>query len=474
MGGLLGLVLTLAALLVPAGAQAANVVTLPASPVKVIVGDTGRLQANVVGRVQNVFFPSASDDGAAGFFLGFPDAFGDRAAGSVVGPSSQSGATFFYDLLSFGAVTGNGSSASPYTQFSTFAVNDGSANLMSVDQRVSVVNGTRNFRVTYTVHNLTGSPIRFRASTGADLYLEGSDQGSGFFAAGPPRRVGGLSPTTGSAGGIEEVIAPGFPRWSRYQESRYSEVFVNIGAPLTAGLDNTIDPATVDNGVGVQWDDRYDTGLAGGATAQYSAIWTFGSPPPLLGTAANVEPVKGQVFVKFPGTSGAASAAQKGQGFIPLQEARQIPIGSLLDTSKGTVRLTTASTSAGKVLSGDFSAGVFQVLQSRKRSQKGLTELRLKGSSFKACKAVKGNASARTSRRFRTRIRSLRGNAKGRFRTRGRYSSATVRGTKWTTTDRCDGTLTSVQRGRVDVRDFKRRKTIKLKTGKRYLAKAPG
>jgi len=31
----------------------------------------------------------------------------------------------------------------------------------------------------------------------------------------------------------------------------------------------------------------------------------------------------------------------------------------------------------------------------------------------------------------------------GRFRTRGRYSSATVRGTDWTVTDRCDGTLTT-------------------------------
>ena len=47
-----------------------------------------------------------------------------------------------------------------------------------------------------------------------------------------------------------------------------------------------------------------------------------------------------------------------------------------------------------------------------------------------------------------------------------------MRGTKWTVTDRCDGTLTTVQRGTVAVRDFRRKKTIVVKAGKQYLAKA--
>jgi hypothetical protein len=38
--------------------------------------------------------------------------------------------------------------------------------------------------------------------------------------------------------------------------------------------------------------------------------------------------------------------------------------------------------------------------------------------------------------------------------------------------DRCDGTLTSVRRGTVAVRDFRRRKTIVLTGGKSYLARA--
>ena len=40
--------------------------------------------------------------------------------------------------------------------------------------------------------------------------------------------------------------------------------------------------------------------------------------------------------------------------------------------------------------------------------------------------------------------------------------------------DRCDGTLTKVRRGRVAVRDFRRKRTVIVRAGKSYLAKAPG
>ena len=37
--------------------------------------------------------------------------------------------------------------------------------------------------------------------------------------------------------------------------------------------------------------------------------------------------------------------------------------------------------------------------------------------------------------------------------------------------DRCDGTLTKVTRGRVAVRDFRRRKDVSVTAGKSYLAR---
>ena len=191
---------------------------------------------------------------------------------------------------------------------------------------------------------------------------------------------------------------------------------------------------------------------------------TLGSanPPPVLGRTVNVETVRGVVFIRL-----------RGGRFTRLDDVSQIPVGSLLDTRRGTVRLTSARDRGGATQSGNFSAGIFQVAQSRKRSAKGITELRLKGSSFASCgkrRARGGEAqSAGLSRRA---IRRLRGNARGRFRTRGRNSSATVRGTIWEVIDRCDGTLTRVRRGRVAVRDFRRSRTVIVRAGKSYLARA--
>jgi ferric-dicitrate binding protein FerR (iron transport regulator) len=59
----------------------------------------------------------------------------------------------------------------------------------------------------------------------------------------------------------------------------------------------------------------------------------------------------------------------------------------------------------------------------------------------------------------------------GRFRTRGRHSTATVRGTKWSMTDTCAGTLTRVTQGSVTVRDLTLRKTKIVKAGHSYLAR---
>jgi Tol biopolymer transport system component len=229
------------------------------------------------------------------------------------------------------------------------------------------------------------------------------------------------------------------------------------------------------------------TSTAAGA-ADEQPDWGWGGPPsprtpltladlpdPKLGVSVNVEPVSGTVLVGIPGlsarASGRARAGQKGVAFVPLEEARQIPVGSFLDTRKGTVALQSAKDRAGTRQTGKFLSGLFQVRQSKKRKLKGLTDLVLKGSSFRSCRRAGGGkrASASLSRR---RIRRLRANARGRFRTSGRNSSATVRGTIWDITDRCDGTLTHVKRGKVVVRDFRRKKSITVRAGKSYLAKA--
>jgi hypothetical protein len=177
------------------------------------------------------------------------------------------------------------------------------------------------------------------------------------------------------------------------------------------------------------------------------------------------------VYVNVPAGGAFASLSVpglKGRRFVPLTSARQLPVGSYLDTRRGAVSLTSAAAKKGVLFTGIFSAGVFQALQFRS----GLTDLPLKGASFRPCARRRVNqASAALSRRV---IRRMRGNSSGRFRTRGRYSAATVRGTIWDTIDRCDGTLTRVRRGVVVVRDFRKRRKITLRAGKSYLARAPG
>jgi hypothetical protein len=211
-------------------------------------------------------------------------------------------------------------------------------------------------------------------------------------------------------------------------------------------------------------------GGGGGANREIRVAPVPGAVPVVARTVA-VQPVSGKVFVSAPGSAAFASLSVpgiKGRRFVALTAAREIPVGALLDTRRGTVSLASASTRQGQVYSGNFSAGVFQALQSRT----GLTTLSLKGASFRSCTRRSGRrASTALSRRV---IRRMRSNANGRFRTRGRYSAATVRGTQWDTIDRCDGTLTKVTRGTVIVRDNRKHRNITVRAGKSYLAHAPG
>ena len=202
-----------------------------------------------------------------------------------------------------------------------------------------------------------------------------------------------------------------------------------------------------------------------------------GSSRPVAFKTVNAKVLSGEVFVKLPaGSARASQAAKPPKGFVRLTGAQTIPVGSTLDTAKGRVSLRTASDTRKHVQTAQFRRGRFLIRQVRKprgkakkRSTKLITELRLVGSSFsKACNA---KASIAQKKRSKKRVRRLFGDGKGSFRTRGRNAAATVRGTRWGVQDRCDGTLVTVQQGRVEVRDLVKRKTVIVRTGKTYLAR---
>jgi hypothetical protein len=181
------------------------------------------------------------------------------------------------------------------------------------------------------------------------------------------------------------------------------------------------------------------------------------APPPIQGRAVNVEPAGGTVLVKLPGAA----------RFVPLPDAEQVPVGTIVDARNGTVRLFSAG-KGGRVQSALFYQGVFQVTQ---KVGQALTVLKLVGGSFAGCPAPK-RASASAKRRANSSVRHLWGSGAGEFRTAGRYASATIRGTKWLTDDRCNGTLIRVTAGSVTVRDLTLNKTFALKKPKSYLAPA--
>jgi hypothetical protein len=205
-------------------------------------------------------------------------------------------------------------------------------------------------------------------------------------------------------------------------------------------------------------------------------------PPPVIGKAVDVSLVSGKVSVRLPHAGGGGAGGSTGPGFVPLTEARQLPVGAQVDARSGTIQLVTASSRAGKTQIGTFGGAVFGLAQSTKGPQKGLTTLSLLEGAFPGapsyakCRArPAGDITSGTPAAVGGRVlQLLHASASGRFRTRGRYSAATVRGTAWDTADRCDGTLTHVRRGTVVVSDFVRHKNVAVHAGHSYLARAPG
>jgi hypothetical protein len=122
----------------------------------------------------------------------------------------------------------------------------------------------------------------------------------------------------------------------------------------------------------------------------------------------------------------------------------------------------------GRVQFADFFEGVFQVLQ---KPGEALTVAKLVGGSFAGCPRLT-RASAAAKRKKTSSVRHLWGSGSGQFRTAGRYASATIRGTKWLTDDRCNGTLIRVTAGSVTVRDLTLKKSIVVKRPESYLAPA--
>ena len=166
------------------------------------------------------------------------------------------------------------------------------------------------------------------------------------------------------------------------------------------------------------------------------------APAPVAQRRALIARVSGRVLYKPLGT----------KRYRRLTRPRDLAFGAAVDARKGRVGVTVERSADGPRSSAVFFSGKF-VLEDQAGSPL-VTTLRLIGGSFVDSCAPRAGASRVPAKDPQRKVRRLWGDGKGRFRTRGRYSAATVRGTKWLVEDRCAGTVTRVARGEVEVEDF--------------------
>jgi hypothetical protein len=412
---------------------------LDGSPIDVWSNGAGQLQFRYDGYLSGLFFDPVSNEPNAGFLvLVDGDSIPWDSVTTVSGPTETT------------LPDGRRALQSTY-DFSTFA---------RVNEQLAYRDGEQTADAQYIVTNISGQAHDIRAGLLADLYVAGNDVGTGVLTGSAPNRFVGGRSSGGVTSGLNELTP-----WSAYQESGFSadhDIFDDFNA---GGLKNTINPNLVDNMVGVQW--NLGT-LAPGQAQTVQTRWTLGQPPedtknvvpgqfgtlppPVPGKKVNLKLLSGIVFYKPPGS----------RKFLKLTDDVQVPVGTTLDTLKGRVSITASSDLKGGTNKSWFYSGVFKVTQAL--AAKPVTELRL--SQPISCTGKKASAAAK-----KPKTRKLWGDGSGSFRTRGSFSSATVRGTKWLVIDRCDGTLTRVVRGVVTVRDFVKRKTVIVRAGKQYLAR---
>ena len=239
---------------------------------------------------------------------------------------------------------------------------------------------------------------------------------------------------------------------------------------VTSGMGN-LEPATAyhvrlmassDRGVSTGADVTFTTSAGGAAPAAPSPLPGTELAPapaaaPVIGRSVTLAPASGTVLVRVPGATNSAA----------LANGALVPVGSIIDTRAGTVKLQSALP-GGTSQSGTFHGGLFEVRQPI--GAHGMTELVLRGA-LPTC--PRGARAAAVTRRRPP--RSLWGHdSHGHFRTRASNSVITVRGTTWFVSDRCEGTLTRVTSGSVAVRDVRSGRTVVVRAGQRHLARRVG
>jgi IPT/TIG domain/FG-GAP repeat len=187
-----------------------------------------------------------------------------------------------------------------------------------------------------------------------------------------------------------------------------------------------------------------------------------GVPAPKLGVSANLTLLSGAVSTETP----------RSHTFTRLTGTRQVPIGTIVDTRHGRVRVTTANT-RNQLQNTTFYAGEFKLTQ----NHAGVVLASLVGGSFSACPTARERAHLASAAGVHVAanhlVRELWATGNGSYSTKGNYASGAAQSTTWLTEDLCEGTLIRVTSKRVVVSDLVKHIHKTVSGGHSYLAHAP-
>jgi hypothetical protein len=323
-----------------------------------------------------------------------------------------------------------------------------------------------------------------------DLSFSPVDQPDTTVGAGPPFGLGINSPLGGTFSCIVDSatvvdcpatfspagFAPGthalrvfaIDVYGRVDKSPATTTFT-VAPPVVADADRDGVPDLTDNCPSIANPTQADDDNDGVGDA--CDLLPPGDVPPAPGKTAVVRAISGEVFVKLPGRG-----LKQDGGFIPLKGIASVPVGSTVDARKGELEMTSAangfaaSDKRAKQQRARIRAGIFAIKQKKAKKGKAKsasisTDIGLLTPPGAATACQKGPAKGI--------VRSLSMVVKGYYRALGGASTATARNATFVTTDRCDGTLTEVGKGRVTLAlKGSKKKPVTVKAGGAYLVKA--
>ena len=334
-----------------------------------------------------------------------------------------------------------------------------------VRQPGTAISGSTQFAagvpVTFQLFSSGAAPVRFECSLDRATFAPCST----------PYTAMGL------AGGVHTLAVRSVDAYGAGDPTP-AEVTFNVA---TSDSDGDGRPDASDNCPTVANSDQADGDAdgVGNACEQLPA----GNVPPVAGVNTIVRQISGEVFVKLPagnsrlGFRGMIAAFQE-SGFVSLKGVASVPIGSTVDTRKGEIAMESAANGfAGgdrraRRQSARIRAGLFLIKQSRAK-RRATTRERRKSISVDIGLLSPPRAEAICQRGpAKGIVRTMSMVVKGNYRALGGASTATARDATFNTTDRCDGTLTEVGKGRVSLKVKGKPKPVVVRGGSAYLSKA--